>query len=191
MKKAFLVLGIFVTLAVTLLSAQTTANNPALNPILNHFGARDYATTSVTRAELDLIIQAGIRAPSAGNRQAWHFTVVQNLDLARRVAPNQVSEGNALIVVSATGANRTTNAAILDCALAVQSMYLAAQAMGLGSRIYTGPVSNINTNLRPALGLTNEHNVVAVIRVGRLPAGVDAVSMASPRNSAERTVNYR
>ena len=188
MKKSFLVLGIFITIAVTFLSAQTT-DNPALKPILNNFGARNYATGSVTKAELDLIIQAGVRAPSAANRQPWHFTVVQNQDLARRML--QATEGNVLIVVSATGNNRANSDVILDCALAVQSMYLAAQALGLGSRIYTGPVNTINQSFKTELGLTNDHNVVAVVRIGRLPPGVDAVSSASSRNSADRTVNYK
>jgi nitroreductase len=192
MRKSFLVSVIFITLAVTFLSAQTT-ENPALKPIINNFGARNYATGNVTDAELQLIIQAGIRAPSAGNRQPWHFTVVQNQAMATRVLGSQspITDGNVLIVVSATGNNRTNSDIILDCALAVQSMYLAAQALGLGSRIYTGPVNNINQNLKTDLGLDNNYNVMAVVRIGRLPANVDAVSSASTRNSADRTVNYK
>jgi nitroreductase len=189
MKKftVFFILG-FVFVAA-FLSAQS-ADDPALRPIIRNFSPRSFGTGSISNAQLNLIIQAGIRAPSAGNRQPWHFTVVQNQDLARRLVP-QTTEGNILILVSGSGDGVTNGAVILDCALAVQSMYLAAQAMGLGSRIYTGPVSSINANFKTELSLPAGHSVVAVIRIGRLPAGVDAVSSASARNNADRMVTYK
>jgi nitroreductase len=189
MKKHFLFAAVLSIMIVSFLPAQT-ADDPALRPIIRNFAPRSFGTGSVSRAQLDLIIQAGIRAPSAGNRQPWHFTVVQNQDLARRLVP-QTTEGNILILVSGAGDGTTNGAVILDCALAVQSMYLAAQAMGLGSRIYTGPVSSINANFKTELGLPAGHSVVAVIRIGRLPAGVDAVSSASTRNNADRMVTYK
>ena len=167
-----------------------SADNSALKPILNHFGVRNYAAGSVTRAELDTIIQAGIRAPSAQNRQPWYFTVVQDLNLAKQII-SQTTDGNLLIVVSAAGDGKTNGAVILDCGLAVQSMYLAAQALGLGSRIYTAPVDSINSRFKTQLGIPSDRNAVAVVRVGRLPPGVDAVSSASPRNSADQKVTYK
>ena len=189
MKKSLFVILLLVLLCVSFLPAQSS-DYPALRSIINHFAARNYSTGSVTRAELDLILQAGINAPSASNRQPWHFTVVQDYSLARQIL-SQTTEGNILIVVSAVGSNNTSGAVILDCGLAVQSIYLAAQAIGLGSRIYTNPINTINSRYKAELGLTNNHNVVAVIRIGRLPAGVDAVSSASSRNNADRMVTYK
>jgi nitroreductase len=189
MKKAIFTFVILFALTAAFLPAQS-ADNPALRTIINHFSARNYAPESISKAELDLIIQAGIRAPSAGNRQPWHFTVVQDFALARRIL-SATTEGNVLIVVSSVGENRTSNAVILDCALAVQSMYLAAQALGLGSRIYTNPVNTINERFKTDLGLTDNHHVMSVIRIGRLSGGVDAVSSASPRSNAEQKVNYK
>ena len=189
MKKAILFICFVLVLGITCLCAQT-ADNPAIKTIINNFGARNYSTEAVTKAELDLIIQAGIRAPSASNRQPWHFTVIQNQTLARQIL-SQSSEGNVVIVVSGAGDNRTNGQVVLDCSLAVQSMYLAAQALGLGSRIYTNPINNINSRYKADLGLPDNYNAVAVIRIGRLAPGVDAVSSASPRNSADRTVTYK
>jgi len=189
MKKLILFLCVLTVLGVSFISAQS-ANDPALKPIINNFGARTYAAGSVTKAELDLIIQAGIRAPSAGNRQPWHFTVVQNGELVKQIVP-QATEGNILIVVSGAGDGKTNGSVILDCALATQSIYLAAQALGLGSRIYTGPMDNVNRNFKTQLGLPADHNAVALVRIGRLEAGVDAVSSASPRNNASQMVTYK
>jgi nitroreductase len=140
---------------------------------------------------MDLIIQAGLRAPSAGNRQPWLITVVQNLDLARQILP-QTTEGNVLIVVSGVGDGRTNGPVILDCALAAQGMFLAAQALGLGARQFTNnALINRTNNLKSELGIPDDHSAVIVTRFGRLPAGVDAVSSASPRVSPEQRVVFR
>lgn len=189
MKKFVLSFLALVLIGTVFVSAQT-ANDPAVKSIISHFAARNFAAGEVTKTQLDLILQAGIRAPSASNRQPWHFTVVQNQALVKKIV-SQAVDGNVLIVVSASGDGKTNGSAILDCALAVESMYLAAQALGLGSRIYTGPMDTVNRNFKTDLGLPSGHNAVALVRIGRLPAGTDAVSSASARNSADRMVTWK
>jgi nitroreductase len=185
MKKSACVL-LVLGLSLAVLPAQ--ANNPGLNAIVNHYAARNFVAGSIPRADLDLILQAGIRSPSASNRQPWHFTVVQSQDLAKRIVPNNV-DGNVLIVVSASGDGKTNTRQILDCALATENIYLAAQALGYGSRIYTGPIDSLNQNLKAALGLPSGYSAVALVQVGRVAPGVDAVSAASARNPA--SVDYK
>jgi nitroreductase len=158
--------------------------------ILNHYAARNFIAGSIPAGDLNLIIQAGVKAPSAGNRQPWLFTVVQNQVLARRIVSNN-TEGNVLIVVSASGDGKTNGSIILDCALAIENIYLAAQALGYGSRIYTGPIDALNRDLKAELGLPGDHSAVALVRVGRVQPGVDAVSAASSRKSQDSLVNYR
>jgi nitroreductase len=189
MKKQAVFLIVLIISCVSVLSAQTR-NDPALSVIINNFAANNYASGSVTKAELDLIVQAGIRAPSARNAQPWIFTVVQDQALVKKIIPQAIS-GNVLIVVSAAGDGKTNGAVILDCGLAVQNMYLATQALGLGSRIYTGPIDSINKNNKGDLGLPENVNAIAVVRIGRLPANVDAVTSASMRKSADGTVTYK
>jgi hypothetical protein len=41
------------------------------------------------------------------------------------------------------------------------------------------------------LGLPANSNAIAVVRIGRLPANVDAVTSASMRRSADGTVTYK
>jgi nitroreductase len=165
-------------------------NSGPAGSILNHYAARNFIAGSIPKADLDLILQAGIKAPSAGNRQPWYFTVVQNQTLAKRIVPQQV-DGNVLIVISASGDGKTNGGAILDCALAAENMYLAAQALGYGSRIYTGPMDALNRDLKADLGLPSGYSAVALVRVGRVQPGVDAVSAASSRKPADSLVNYR
>ena len=189
-KKLFLtvfLLIILITDCVHLSYAQQYTGPAAL--ILNHYAQRNFIAGSISPADLDLIVQAGIRAPSAANRQPWHFTVVQNLELAKKIIPACI-DGNVLIVVSAPGDGRTNNVQILDCALAVQSIYLAAQALGYGSRIYTGPIDTINNRYKGELSLPDGYSAIALIRAGRMQNTSDAVSSASNRKRADELVTY-
>jgi nitroreductase len=165
-------------------------SNNAANGIINHYAARDFLTGSIPRGDLDLILRAGIRAPSANNRQPWHFTVVQNQNLAKRIVSNN-ADGNVLIVISGEGDGKTNGRVILDCALATESLYLAAQALGYGSRIYTGPMDALNRDLKEELGLPRGYSAVALVRVGRVAPGVDAVSAASGRKNERDMVTYK
>ena len=189
MKKSFLSFCLLLILCVSTASAQSW-DNPALKNLTNHYAASDFRMGTVTKAELDQIIQAGVRAPSARNSQPWYFTVVQDQFLGGQII-RQFSHGNVLIIVSAKGDGKTNGPVILDCGLAVQSMYLAAQAIGLGSRIYTGPVDDINRHYKTKLGLASDQNAIAVIRIGHISPFADAVSSASPRNNTDKTVTYK
>jgi nitroreductase len=158
--------------------------------IAGHYAARDFTAGEISREDLNLILNAGVRAPSANNQQPWHFTVVRNQALGRQIVSN-LTDGNVLIVISGPGDGKTNNRVILDCALATQSVYLAAQALGLGSRIYTGPMDTINSRFKSELGLPDGYSAVALVRVGRVRQPVDAVSAASARNPPDSTVTYK
>jgi nitroreductase len=189
MKKAIISAAIlFVLVFAPFIDAQET--KAGIDVILNHYAAWNFIIGSIPRVDLDRIVQAGIRAPSADNRQPWLFTVVQNRNPAIKIMPS-VTDGNVLIVISA--ANAAANGrVILDCALATESIYLAAQSLGYGSRIYTGPtVDGINRSLKGDLGIPLDHSAVAVVRVGKIQPGVDAVSAASSRKSVSEVVNYK
>jgi nitroreductase len=167
--------------------AQQKASGPA-DSIVSHYAARSqFIPGAIPKADLDIILQAGINAPSAMNRQPWHFTVVQTQTLAKKIV-NDVDEGSILIIISAA---KSDNSYFLDCGLAAESIYLAAQALGYGSRIYTGPIDGINKNLKADLGLPKDYSAVALVRVGKVKSGVDAVSAASSRKKAEEKVTYK
>ena len=188
MKKTAIAAMMF--LAVTCVFPLYAQQSPdAMGVIMAHYAARSFIPGAIPRADLDLIIQAGIRAPSARNMQPWHFTVVQNLALARRIVPQTV-EGNVIFVISAAGDSRINYVEILDSGLAAQSINLAAQALGYGARIYTTPVNYINSNLKSELGFPAGYSAIALVRVGRVDS-VDAVSAASGRRPADTLVTFK
>jgi nitroreductase len=165
-------------------------NNSAITVLTHNFGAREYAPGTLQEGDLDKILDAGIHAPSAMNRQPWRFVVVRNSDTIARILPN-VPTGGVLIVVASKGNASQDSRLALDAGLATENLYLAAQALGYGSRIYTGPVEAVNAGLKPELGLTENDDVVAVVRIGRLAPGLDANTQASPRNDPRDVVSYR
>ena len=157
---------------------------------LSHYATRNFLAGEIPENDLELIVLAGIRAPSARNLQPWFFTVVREPDLARKIIP-QTEDGNVLIVVSAEGDGKTNYVQILDCSLAVQNIYLTAQSLGYGSRIYTAPIENLNNNLKADLEIPDSRSAVAVVRIGLFNIEADAISGASGRRDADTMVTYK
>jgi nitroreductase len=184
MKKRFVACMFFMAV---LLNGAAEEPADAVSVILNNFGARSYVPGAIPKADLEKIVLAGVRAPSASNRQPWHFTVVSTSQLAKKIIGG-LPDGSVVIVVSADSSVRD---AAFDCALATENIYLAAQALGYGSRIYISPLNAINSGLKKELDIPQGFNAVAVVRVGKLAPNVDAVSGASSRKNANSIVTYR
>jgi nitroreductase len=107
------------------------------------------------------ILEAGTRAPSAGNMQAWEFVIVKD-PAARRLLVDCTDAGNTarngvftqewimqapVVVVVCYDVKRMTGRygtkgrtlmTIMDCMLCVENMALAATALGLGSCCVVG-----------------------------------------------------
>jgi nitroreductase len=148
------------------------------------------APEPVTDSQIDLILKCGMKAPSARNSQLWKFTVVKDKTLIGKIIPN-VTPGNILIVVSGQESNQAGINVGFDCALATENMFIAAQALGLGGHIYGGPVNNVNSTLKPDLGIPEDYRVVTILLIGNIDKTVDAVSSASTRKPIGDIVNYK
>lgn len=127
--------------------------NDVLKTIKNRRSVRKYKPEQISREELDMIIEAGIYAPSAGNQQTWHFTVIRDQGFLQRMSDAikekmaqsgnewmQKTAGNpdfmvtynapALILVSGREDGMAWQ---VDCSLAMQNIMLAAESLGIGS----------------------------------------------------------
>ncbi len=127
--------------------------NETLKVIKQRRSIRSFKEEQIKDEELQAVVEAAMYAPNAGN-QAWHFTVVQNMDLLERLnsAAKEVARkmdfGNfkalgsdenfhclynapTLIIVSGDG--RVPIPLEADCAAATQNMLLAAESLGLGT----------------------------------------------------------
>ena len=174
-------------------SANASAvNAKALTTITENYSTSPgkFLPGKITEDDINALLQAAVRSPSARNAQPWHFTVVrEDAALAKGIISN-IAEGNVLIIISGQGDSKTNASVILDCALATENIYLAAQALGLGSRIYTGPIDTVNAKYKESLGLPSGYSAVAVVRVGLIES-VDAVSAASSRKDPSGMITYK
>jgi len=162
--------------------------NSVSDLILNSFSPRNFTSDPVSMEDLEVILKCGIKAPSAANRQPWKFIVVQDFAVMQQMITN-VTEGNVLITVCSpeTQGNSTAD---FDCGLTTENMTVAAQSLGLGARIYAGPIGNINSTMKQTLQMPDGYRAVVVLRVGHIANVADAISAASPRNSYEEVVTF-
>jgi nitroreductase len=130
--------------------------NAVLDAIAARHSCRQYTNEPVARADLEVIAQAGVQAPSSRGNAPWYVAVVTDpallADLSlsalrliarheKRVveqceeeARNLFYNAPALIVVATKDTHDYTSAD-LDAGLMVENMCLAATALGLGSCI--------------------------------------------------------
>jgi nitroreductase len=127
--------------------------NETLKTIKQRRSIRSFRDEQIKDEELQAVLEAGMYAPNAGN-QAWHFTVVQNRDLLRRLnttAKEAAKHMNmeqlkalgedekfdclygapTLVIIS--GDEKAPMPLEADCAAATENMLLAAESLGLGS----------------------------------------------------------
>ena len=179
---------IVITLLTTVVIYGQTSDNAVTGLLLSAYSERNYTADPVTDEQIDIILKCGIKAPSAMNRQPWKFTVVRDTATMKQAIPNIV-QGNVIIVISGL-VSQTGTTPDFDCGLATENMFVAAHGLGLGARIYTGPVRNVNLN-RDLFQIPAGYNAVSLLRIGNVDKNVDAVSAATPRKTPEEIINYK
>jgi len=108
-----------------------------LQTILERRSIRRYKRDAIPDKDLEQILEAGRQAPSAGNRQPWHFILVGDAEQRRRVARacnGQMWMADAAYIVVALGLPAASSKWYrVDVAIALQNMVLAARSLGYGT----------------------------------------------------------
>jgi len=107
---------------------------------------REFTTEPVTDEQITALLTAAQLAPSAGNRQPWHFYVIRTPDLKTRIANDAASQpfiGTAPVVVVACVepelnqdryADRGRDLySLQDVAAALENLWLTAVDLGLAA----------------------------------------------------------
>ena len=184
--KSFLLLFVLVLFTIQVTRGQS-AGNAVTDLLLSAYSPRNFTAEPVTDQQIDMILQCGIKAPSSRNGQPWHFTVLKNEALMKEIIPN-ITPGNVIIVISGK-VSQSGSTPDFDCGLTTQNMFIAATSMGLGARIYGGPIAAARSKSE-TLQIPEGFTPVIMLRVGNIDKGTDAVSGASPRKTQEELVNY-
>lgn len=187
-KKVLSVMLAVLTSGTFMLNGQTTIKSVP-DVIMSGYSARSFSAEPVTDSDIETILKCGMKAPSARNIQPWRFTVIRNDDLVGEVL-RASAPGNVLVIISGTEDNEAGTYVDYDCGLATQNMFIAAQSLGLGVRIYGSPISNINLK-KGSFGVPEGFRAITVLRIGNIDKGIDAVSSASPRKAYEEIVIFK
>ena len=111
----------------------------AYQTLITRRSIRRYQDRSVPQAMLDQILDAAMQAPSAVNKQPWHFVVIDDQDLLKKVptvhshARMAVGAPAAILVCGDPELAHSPSYLPQDCAAATENILLAAHALGLGA----------------------------------------------------------
>jgi nitroreductase len=109
-----------------------------LEAIFNRRSIRQYTTDPVTEDQIGAILKSAMYAPSAVNKQPWHFIVFHNRDTMQHIIdvhPNAsmlLRANVAILVCWDEHLQHDIGYGPVDCAAATQNMLLATHSLGLG-----------------------------------------------------------
>lgn len=131
---------------------------------------RKYKSTEVEPEKIDTILQAGRWAPSASNKQPWHFIVVRNETMRLKLADAHcygrfMAESPVAIVVLGDPTKHPSYH-LADPHNAVQNMLLAAQHEGLNTCWMGVRDTDIEPKFKQILGVPDNLRVICCVAVG-------------------------
>lgn len=122
--------------------------------IMERRSIRKYKPQPVEREKMQTIVECGVNAPNAMNRQPWEIRVVDNPDFINGVTelykkeqpkaaedPNFKNMFRNAPTVVFIGRDVQSGSAEFDCGLLSENMMLAAQSMGIGSCCLGSPAA--------------------------------------------------
>lgn len=138
-----------------------------ITTIMERRSIRKYEPKPVPDEDLRKILEAGRQAPSAANRQPWHFIVVRDEKQKQAVAEacsGQSWMADAGVIIAGIGKPKVNEKWYpVDVAIAMQNMILAATALGYGT-CWIGAFNE--QEVARVLGVPEDCKVVALTPVG-------------------------
>lgn len=144
--------------------------------LFERHSVRQYKDEAVAPDDLELILRAGMSAPSAVNSQPWEFLVVQDRARLNECATirkfwGMLAQAPLAILVNANlegykGSSK--DFFVQDCAAAAENMLLAATALGYGG-VWLGihPLTEPQEKLRALFHIPNEILPTVLLSIGR------------------------
>ncbi len=108
-----------------------------MSSIFKRVSVRKYSAKEVSCENIEMIVKAGMAAPSAGNQQPWEIYVVRNkskLKTLSEISPYAtfINESPVTFLVAYREDARILDKAVQDCSAAAQNMLLMMEELGLG-----------------------------------------------------------
>ena len=155
--------------------------NEAIKNILERRSVRKFSDKAIPKEELDLIIKAGLYAPSAMNKQTWKFTVLtksKDIQELAKAVEKQLGRENydmykpTVLIIPSN--ERESKYGRDDNACALENIFLAAWSLGIGS-----------VWINQLHGICDEPEIRALLDKYGIPADHIVFGMAALGYSAE------
>jgi len=139
-----------------------------LDVLLSRRSVRNYEKREIPKDVLDKILEAGRQAPSAANRQPYHFVVLTDYETKKELSKglfNRFIKDSPVTIAGCanTGEILTGKWAVVDTSIALQNMVIAAWAMGVGS-CWIGDFKE--EKVKQLLNIPDKWKVVALVSFG-------------------------
>ena len=144
--------------------------------MLNRRSVRQYTGEHIPADKLELILQAGLAAPSGRGRQPWEFIVVQRKEALKKLS--ECRDGSAKMLAGADCAivviadETEQDVWTEDCSIAMAYMHLMADSLGIGScwiqgRLREAPDGRSTEEyVREYLGFPKTYRLEAILSLG-------------------------
>ena len=158
---------------------------------------RAYKPDPVPDEVLKKVLNAARIAPSGSNRQPWKFIIIKESERKKKMidlCEGQKFVAEAPVLIVACGRNIHYNrggwmgdySMIVDLAIAMDHLTLAARAEGLGT-CWIGSFDN--EGIKKFLNIPEDVNVVALTPLG-YPANPDVFQPVRDRKKLEEIISY-
>lgn len=139
-----------------------------LDLILSRRSIRKYKPKDIPEDILKLILEAGRQAPSAANRHPIRFVVVKEFDKKKKLSTalfNRFVKNSPVIIVGCADEKSTLTGkwAVVDTAIAMENMVIAAWSLGIGS-CWIGAFNE--GDVKKVLNIPDKWKVVALVTLG-------------------------
>ncbi len=155
---------------------ETVAEQPVHDLLRRRYSPRAFSNRPVAPEHLRSVLEAARWAPSANNRQPWHFIVATQDDpTAHARLFNTLKDGNkrwagdapvlilAVAALSTDAEGRTNQRALYDLGLATAQLTTQATALGLAVHQMGGFDAD---QARQEFGIPADHEPVVVLALG-------------------------
>ncbi len=121
-----------------------------LDNIMTRSSVRKYTSQEIEKEKIDLLLKAGMAAPTAGNRQPWELMVITDKEVLAAIPPmikgaHMADKAPlAICVLGSPEKALVPDYWIQDCSAVTENILLAAHGMGLGA-VWCGAFPDNNT----------------------------------------------
>lgn len=154
--------------------------NDTLKTIFSRKSVRAYTDGAVSKEQLEMLVRAGMAAPSAVDQRPWEFIIITepstlNALASRLPYARMAAHASAAIIVCGDLRRQWGGPDsvmwVIDCAAATENVLLAAESLGLGA-VWTAvyPYPERIHPVKELLGVPEYIEPLALIPVG-IPRG--------------------